>query len=209
MRIEEELDDAARYAGARAFPRFDAGAVLDGSSRRQLRRRRPDRPGAGAGRACSCCWWSARRAAASLPVRRAARSSRRSSSASTTSANSPKLRGQQKLWDDPAYIQQQARTRLQYAMPGDTVYVVVRSGPAARHRRSGTAEHRPGPCRAAPGTSGFGAACPPPTPHRDGRPQAIEQSSRRSWAASRVPSGRRAPSALRQSGRDRDLAAAA
>jgi cell division protein FtsB len=31
-------------------------------------------------------------------------------------------------WDDPAYVEQQARARLQYAMPGDTVYVVVRPG---------------------------------------------------------------------------------
>ena len=29
---------------------------------------------------------------------------------------------------DPAYIAQQARIRLQYAMPGDTVYVVVQPG---------------------------------------------------------------------------------
>jgi cell division protein FtsB len=35
---------------------------------------------------------------------------------------------QQQQWSDPGYIQQQARTRLQYAMPGDTVYVVVRPG---------------------------------------------------------------------------------
>ncbi len=32
------------------------------------------------------------------------------------------------LWSDPGYIQQQARRRLQYAMPGDTVYVVVDHG---------------------------------------------------------------------------------
>jgi cell division protein FtsB len=32
------------------------------------------------------------------------------------------------LWSDPGYIQQQARLRLQYAMPGDTVYVVVDKG---------------------------------------------------------------------------------
>jgi cell division protein FtsB len=31
-------------------------------------------------------------------------------------------------WSDPGYIQRQARVRLQYAMPGDTVYVVVGSG---------------------------------------------------------------------------------
>ncbi|MGI8760348.1 MAG: FtsB family cell division protein [Jatrophihabitantaceae bacterium] len=32
------------------------------------------------------------------------------------------------LWSDPGYLQQQARARLQYAMPGDTVYVVVKRG---------------------------------------------------------------------------------
>jgi cell division protein FtsB len=30
-----------------------------------------------------------------------------------------------KRWGDPGYIQQQARVRLQYAMPGDTVYIVT------------------------------------------------------------------------------------
>jgi cell division protein FtsB len=38
------------------------------------------------------------------------------------------LTTQQKLWADPGYVQQQARTRLQYAMPGDTVYVVLAPG---------------------------------------------------------------------------------
>jgi cell division protein FtsB len=38
------------------------------------------------------------------------------------------LTKQKALWSDPGYIQQQARTRLQYAMPGDTVYVVVDKG---------------------------------------------------------------------------------
>lgn len=38
------------------------------------------------------------------------------------------LARQQQQWSDPGYIQQQARARLQYAMPGDTVYVVVRPG---------------------------------------------------------------------------------
>ena len=38
------------------------------------------------------------------------------------------LTAQQQLWSDPGYIQQQARARLQYAMPGDTVYVVLRPG---------------------------------------------------------------------------------
>lgn len=31
-------------------------------------------------------------------------------------------------YGDPGYVQQQARDRLQYAMPGDTVYVVVDKG---------------------------------------------------------------------------------
>jgi cell division protein FtsB len=35
------------------------------------------------------------------------------------------LQRQQLQWNDPAYVRQQARSRLQYAMPGDTVYVVV------------------------------------------------------------------------------------
>jgi cell division protein FtsB len=38
------------------------------------------------------------------------------------------LRQQEALWNDPGYIQQQARQRLQFAMPGDTVYVVVDKG---------------------------------------------------------------------------------
>ena len=31
-------------------------------------------------------------------------------------------------WSDPGFIQQQARVRLQYAMPGDTVYIVTGAG---------------------------------------------------------------------------------
>ena len=38
------------------------------------------------------------------------------------------LQKQLAKWSDPGYIEQQARTRLQYAMPGDTVYVVVDHG---------------------------------------------------------------------------------
>jgi cell division protein FtsB len=38
------------------------------------------------------------------------------------------LKHQQALWSDPGFIQEQARVQLQYAMPGDTVYVVVRPG---------------------------------------------------------------------------------
>jgi cell division protein FtsB len=38
------------------------------------------------------------------------------------------LTKQKALWNDPGFIQQQARARLQFAMPGDTVYVVVDKG---------------------------------------------------------------------------------
>jgi cell division protein FtsB len=55
------------------------------------------------------------------------------------------LTKQQQRWGDPGYIQQQARLRLQYAMPGDTVYVVVDKG-----QRSDIEK-----------TSGSGLAAPP------------------------------------------------
>ena len=38
------------------------------------------------------------------------------------------LTKQRERWSDPGYIQQQARLRLQYAMPGDTVYIVTGAG---------------------------------------------------------------------------------
>ena len=38
------------------------------------------------------------------------------------------LKRQLAQWDDPAYIEAQARSRLQYAMPGDTVYIVIGPG---------------------------------------------------------------------------------
>jgi cell division protein FtsB len=48
------------------------------------------------------------------------------------------LQQQQKLWSDPGYIQQQARQRLMYAMPGDTVYVVVNKGQKSDIEKSAT-----------------------------------------------------------------------
>ena len=57
------------------------------------------------------------------------------------------LKKQKALWSDPGFIQQQARTRLQFAMPGDTVYVVVDRGQQndiARTAGSGTASHATG-----------------------------------------------------------------
>ena len=38
------------------------------------------------------------------------------------------LTKQLQKWGDPGFIQQQARVRLQYAMPGDTVYIVTGAG---------------------------------------------------------------------------------
>jgi cell division protein FtsB len=35
------------------------------------------------------------------------------------------LKAQLALWNDPVYVERQARARLQYARPGDTVYEVV------------------------------------------------------------------------------------
>ncbi len=38
-----------------------------------------------------------------------------------------RLERQKALWADPGYVEQQARAKLYYAMPGDTVYVVSSS----------------------------------------------------------------------------------
>lgn len=35
------------------------------------------------------------------------------------------LQGQAKQWDDPAYVEQQARERLKFVRPGETVYQVI------------------------------------------------------------------------------------
>ena len=42
-----------------------------------------------------------------------------------TSKRVLELQAQLDQWKDPVYVEQQARARLQYARPGDTVYVVV------------------------------------------------------------------------------------
>ena len=39
-----------------------------------------------------------------------------------------RLRAEKALWNDPGFIQRQARSRLQFAMPGDVVYIVVDKG---------------------------------------------------------------------------------
>ncbi|WP_375493625.1 septum formation initiator family protein [uncultured Jatrophihabitans sp.] len=39
-----------------------------------------------------------------------------------------RLTKQHQRWADPGYVQREARIKLQFAMPGDTVYVVVDKG---------------------------------------------------------------------------------
>jgi cell division protein FtsB len=52
------------------------------------------------------------------------------------------LQHQKTQWGDPGYIQAQARQRLQYAFPGDTVYVVVDHGAKTQiQQTSGTSVH--------------------------------------------------------------------
>jgi hypothetical protein len=42
------------------------------------------------------------------------------------------LREQEQRWNDPAYVKQQARLRLHYAMPGEKTYVVLDQPKARR-----------------------------------------------------------------------------
>lgn len=42
------------------------------------------------------------------------------------------LQAQAKQWDDPAYVERQARERLQYIRPGDTLYTVLNADGSAR-----------------------------------------------------------------------------
>jgi cell division protein FtsB len=44
------------------------------------------------------------------------------------------LKREQQRWQDPAYIKQQARLRLHYAMPGEKTYVVL--GKPKKHHKS-------------------------------------------------------------------------
>jgi hypothetical protein len=41
------------------------------------------------------------------------------------------LQHQSALWNDPAYVERQARARLQYVRPGDTLYTVIGDGAAS------------------------------------------------------------------------------
>jgi Septum formation initiator len=41
------------------------------------------------------------------------------------------LRAQKQRWEDPAYVEQQARERLFYVQPGETGYVIIGDPPAS------------------------------------------------------------------------------
>jgi hypothetical protein len=45
-----------------------------------------------------------------------------------TNARVAELRRELAQWNDPAFVERQARARLQFARPGDRVYVVVMPG---------------------------------------------------------------------------------
>jgi cell division protein FtsB len=55
------------------------------------------------------------------------------------------LRAQKQRWEDPAYVEQQARERLFYVQPGETGYVIVGEPPGASGTESDAAdgEERP------------------------------------------------------------------
>ena len=55
-----------------------------------------------------------------------------------------RLQQEKALYGDPGYIQQEARQRLQYAMPGDTVYVVVDKGAKSDIEKSADAAAKAG-----------------------------------------------------------------
>ncbi len=48
-----------------------------------------------------------------------------------TSRRVEELRAQKERWEDPAYVEQQARERLFYVQPGETGYVIVGEPPAS------------------------------------------------------------------------------
>ena len=53
------------------------------------------------------------------------------------------LKREQQRWQDPAYVEQQARLRLHYAMPGEKTYVVL-GKPKKHHKAAAAAPTEPG-----------------------------------------------------------------
>ena len=58
------------------------------------------------------------------------------------------LRREQKRWQDPAYVERQARERLHFVMPGETSYVVLE--PDEARTRDGVVESAPRPVARSP-----------------------------------------------------------
>jgi cell division protein FtsB len=58
------------------------------------------------------------------------------------------LRREQKRWQDPAYVERQARERLHFVMPGETSYVVLEPDEALA--RGGVVESAPRPVARSP-----------------------------------------------------------
>ena len=52
------------------------------------------------------------------------------------------LKQEQQRWQDPAYVEQQARLRLHYALPGEKTYVVL-GKPKKHHKTASTAPSGP------------------------------------------------------------------
>ena len=207
LRIEEELDDAARYAGAGAFPRFAARCRVD-ADRPRADRAAPS-PG---GRSCSARSIVLLLVLLASPLNRyfASRSALNGAAQQLQSDKHQlgELKKQIAKWSDPGYIERQARTRLQYAMPGDTTYIVVDHGQANEIDQHGRhPATQPTPARR--GTPSSGTASPAPTPRsdrlgrrpRDGGPAARPRTAGDPGGCASLP--------VRQSRRRRDLAAAA
>ena len=134
LRIEEELDDAARYAGASAFPRFDSGRELNPAETNPKAGnagRRGASPRTHRARGCPRC--GSRSCSSSSPrpctgIVTAGRPLTADGAAGGQPAAARRsCRQQVEQLNDPAYVEQLARARLKFAMPGDTVYIVVAS----------------------------------------------------------------------------------
>ena len=190
-----------------------------------------------------CSRWSSGAARAHAGRTGAARVSRRSAAEhhraafASTAADSGRgwhaLQAQaQARWQDPAYVEAQARERLHYVLPGETRYVVLGPDEAPARRTTGDEPTGPGtpssarsggdgdPARldgepvgrprVAPGAHGRYVDRPPaPAELATGRSRPRPPSRGSSAATPRGVRARRAPLPVRPARRRRDLAAAA
>ena len=167
LRIEDELGDAARYAGARRVPAIPGliGARLLRMARSAVRpgagpaatarpgrgarprgrsgagpaataaRSRPaaagaraapaHRPGGDPGAGARGADGLLRLLDAGLPQQRSHISDLKAQIAAARGQTSTTLEREKQRWDDPAYVEAQARERFGYLMPGETAYSVL------------------------------------------------------------------------------------